>query len=43
MPKDFRCKACGAEFDTKEQLDAHNRAKHPEMAPAGSPGGTNPS
>jgi hypothetical protein len=39
MPKDFRCKACGAEFDTREQLESHNKREHPEMTPAGTPGG----
>ncbi len=29
MATEFRCKACGAEFDSKEQLDAHNRNQHP--------------
>jgi uncharacterized C2H2 Zn-finger protein len=26
----FRCEACGAEFDTQEELDAHVRAEHGE-------------
>ncbi len=34
MAKDFKCQMCGAEFDTREQLDEHNRTKH---AGAGSP------
>ncbi|HEV8456002.1 MAG TPA: hypothetical protein VGQ69_06650 [Gemmatimonadales bacterium] len=40
MPKNFRCNACGAEFDTKDELDTHNRTMHPTGTPAGTPGGT---
>ena len=46
-PSTYECKACGARFDTKEQLDGHNRREHPSGAMAGSGtgtdrGGTNP-
>ncbi len=41
MAKDFRCQACGAEFDTKDQLDTHNRNQHPSGKPAGTPSGSN--
>jgi hypothetical protein len=47
--KNFECKACGATFDTKEQLDGHNRREHSSGATAGAgastgkgTGGTNP-
>lgn len=26
--KDFTCRACGAQFDTREKLDQHNRREH---------------
>ncbi|MGQ0701948.1 MAG: hypothetical protein ACT4PM_02305 [Gemmatimonadales bacterium] len=39
MAQEFRCKACGAEFDTKDKLDQHNRQQHPSMTPGG---GTTP-
>jgi hypothetical protein len=43
MATEFRCKACGAEFDTKNQLDAHNRVQHPAGAnPPGNPGPGSP-
>lgn len=29
MRSRFRCPACGAEFETYEQLDEHGRATHP--------------
>lgn len=33
MDNDFVCKACGAPFSTKEELDAHNIQAHPEGVP----------
>ncbi len=39
MAAEFRCRACGAEFDSKNQLDAHNRSQHPSGNPQGNPGG----
>jgi hypothetical protein len=44
-PNSYECKACGARFDTKEQLDGHNRREHFSGAMAGAGtnrGGTNP-
>ncbi len=26
--KDFTCRACGAQFDTRDRLDQHNRREH---------------
>lgn len=26
--KDFTCRACGAQFDTRDRLDRHNRREH---------------
>jgi len=34
-PNMYECKACGAKFDTKEQLDVHNRREHSSGATAG--------
>jgi hypothetical protein len=34
--KDFACKACGAEFDTRDQLDRHNEQQHAKGAQGGS-------
>ena len=34
-PNSYECKACGATFDSKEQLDAHNRREHSSGAMAG--------
>jgi hypothetical protein len=28
MAQEFTCPACGAEFDTREQLEAHGRNEH---------------
>ena len=43
-PNNFECKACGATFDSKDQLDNHNRREHPSMTnqgtEAGKSGGT---
>lgn len=39
MAAEFKCKACGAEFDSKNQLDAHNRSQHTQGNPPGNPGG----
>lgn len=33
--KGFACQACGAEFDTREQLDNHNRKQHQHGGHAG--------
>ena len=27
--KPYRCAACGAEFGTRNELDQHNKVKHP--------------
>ena len=32
-----RCLDCGAEFDTREQLDAHQRSQHRESRPGSQP------
>jgi hypothetical protein len=40
MANDFRCKACGAEFENKEQLESHNRNSHPGGNPMGTPDST---
>ena len=37
MATEFRCKACGAEFDSKDQLDTHNRNQHPSGSQSGTP------
>lgn len=29
-PQNFRCPACGAEYETKEQLDDHGKKDHPK-------------
>jgi hypothetical protein len=28
MAREFTCPACGAEFDTREKLEAHGRKEH---------------
>jgi hypothetical protein len=33
----MRCRACGAEFDSREQLDQHNRREHAHEAQPRSP------
>jgi hypothetical protein len=38
--KDFACPACGAEFETREQLDNHNQKEHQHSAPKGSQQGS---
>ena len=46
----YECKDCGAKFDSKEQLDGHNRREHSSGVKAGAGsgmgsgnrGGTNP-
>ncbi len=30
--KEFRCAACGAEFDSQSRLDHHRRELHPEIS-----------
>jgi hypothetical protein len=39
-PNSYECKACGATFDSKEQLDGHNRREHSSGAMAGAGSGT---
>ena len=39
-PNSYECKACGAKFDTKEQLDGHNRREHSSGTPAGAGAGS---
>ncbi len=39
-PNKFECKACGATFDNREQLDAHNRREHPSSMGTGDRGTT---
>ncbi len=41
-PNTYECKQCGATFDSKEQLDGHNRREHSSgsTAGAGSTSGT---
>ena len=34
-PNNFECKACGATFDNKDQLDNHHRRAHPSGAVSG--------
>jgi hypothetical protein len=34
---EFDCKICGAHIDSREELDRHNRANHPESIQAGQP------
>lgn len=44
-PNSYECKECGARFDTREQLDGHNRREHSSGAMAGAGTGregTNP-
>jgi hypothetical protein len=36
--KDFSCPACGAEFETREQLDTHARKEHQHAGQAGDAG-----
>lgn len=31
----FRCPACGAEFETQEELDAHTREEHQAQQASG--------
>jgi hypothetical protein len=39
IAKDFGCKACGAEFNTREGLEAHNKKAHPAgVGPGGGAG-----
>jgi hypothetical protein len=42
-PNAYECKACGAKFDTKEQLDGHNRREHSSGATAGAGAGSSKS
>ncbi|HEV8150270.1 MAG TPA: hypothetical protein VGP61_08820 [Gemmatimonadales bacterium] len=42
-PNTYECKACGATFDSKEQLDGHNRREHPSGAATGAGAGTSKS
>jgi hypothetical protein len=42
-PNTYECKACGATFDSKEQLDGHNRREHPSGAVSGAGAGTSKS
>lgn len=39
-PNTYECKACGATFDSKEQLDGHNRREHSSGAKAGAGAGS---
>jgi len=39
-PNTYECKQCGATFDSKEQLDGHNRREHFSSTPAGAGSGT---
>ena len=39
-PNMYECKACGAKFDTKEQLDGHNRREHSSGVTAGAGAGS---
>ena len=38
-PNTYECKQCGAMFDSKEQLDGHNRREHSTSTPAGAGAG----
>lgn len=29
---EFDCKVCGAHLDSRQELDQHNRQKHPDQA-----------
>jgi hypothetical protein len=33
--KEFSCPACGAEFDTREQLESHAKSEHKRGGQAG--------
>jgi hypothetical protein len=35
MAKEFTCPACGAEFDTREKLEAHGQREHQTQAQRG--------
>ena len=39
-PNTYECKQCGATFDSKEQLDGHNRREHSSNTPAGAGAGS---
>jgi predicted nucleic acid-binding Zn ribbon protein len=39
-PNAYECKQCGAKFDTREQLDGHNRREHPSGSKAGTTAGS---
>ena len=39
-PNTYECKQCGATFDSKEQLDGHNRREHPSGTTAGAGAGS---
>jgi hypothetical protein len=41
-PKGFRCQACGAEFDTREQLQEHGRKEHKKESKPGAAGRVEP-
>jgi DNA-directed RNA polymerase subunit RPC12/RpoP len=30
VQKEYRCKVCGATFDSEREVDKHNRTTHPE-------------
>ena len=36
--KDFTCRACGAQFDSRDKLDQHNRREHGTQGQAGGGG-----
>ena len=36
--KDFTCRACGAQFDTRDSLDQHNRREHGAQSQGGQQG-----
>jgi hypothetical protein len=38
--KDFSCPACGAEFETREQLEEHGRKEHRHGGQSGAGGGS---
>lgn len=39
-PNTYECKQCGATFDSKEQLDGHNRREHASSSTAGAGAGS---
>jgi hypothetical protein len=39
-PNSYECKQCGATFDSKEQLDGHNRREHSANVKTGSGAGS---